>query len=92
METIGLSQIFDKKQYLVAAKDAIENYLADGNNNAYNVIIIIKVYGDLELTKVNEVFNLVQENLYSQEISFNIREIKDEILRNKMEIILVGVN
>lgn len=91
MEIIGISKLYDKEQYLIAAKDAIESYLKDGKNNAYNIIIVIKVYGDLELTKVNEIFDLVQEELNSQEISCNIREIKDEILKAKMEIILVGV-
>ena len=87
---IGISKTWDIENHLEAANDAIVSYLKEENKDIFSVIIIIKSYTNLSLNKVNEVFELVQAKLNYEEISCNMSEVKDEILKNKIEIILIG--
>lgn len=92
LSCIGISKIYDIENYLEATQNAIEDYLKQGNiNNVSSMIIIIKSYDHLNLNKVNKVFELVQGELNCEEISCNMKEVEEKILKDKIEIILVGV-
>lgn len=89
---VGFSKSYNKEEYLDAVKNAIEDYIMNENINiTTNVIVIIKSYGDLELSKANKIIELVKNELHCAEICFNYRVLEDENIKDQIEIILVGM-
>lgn len=87
---IGMSKIYDIDNHLEAAQDAIGNYLKEKDYGIFSMSIIIKSYEYLNFSRVNEIFELIQGKFNCEEICCNMKEVKDEILKDKIEIILIG--
>lgn len=88
---VGFGKIKSSEQYIEAASSAIEDYLANENIFFCNtIIIIIKITENFQLSKTNEITELVQKRLNRDTLIYS-GSVEDESINGKIEITLVGI-